>query len=402
MQSPRLIATAFVLTFAACDRGDPGANALPSGAAANPAPRSSIEAVPRRPQNTPIAGELVEIPGGSFRAGSLPAEPGRLPGLEPRVYDVELGPFRIDRLLFPNDPEKPPVTGVTRDEAARLCQARGARLCTELEWERACKGPESDKFGSGSTWQAQCARSFLACASGFDVLSMGMTVREWVSSNVVPTDNDQPRRAVVRGGAANEPEGAHRCARRMGIDPGAKSDDIGFRCCQGAPNAAVVPEPKLEVTFEKTRITAKRLEQLLAQHPKTKRLAKDVVFFREPDAANTVIARGPGDTKGFSFTVSPLLYRPAAGTEYLVVAARSGKDTSFIVVYYVMGKDEYQLATSFIMENEPGPVAFAYDNYIRPRFHFSTCWGCPAASGTSSETGKLLFREPDEVVILQP
>jgi hypothetical protein len=47
-------------------------------------------------------------------------------------------------------------------------------------------------------------------------------------------------------------------------------------------------------------------------------------------------------------------------------------------------------------------VAFAYDNYIRPRFHFSTCWGCPGASETSSETGKLLFREPDEVVILQP
>ena len=356
----------------------------------------------RRPQNTPIAGELVEVPGGSFRAGSLPAEPGRLPELEPRLYDVELGPFRIDRLLYPNDPEKPPVTGITREEAARLCQARGARLCTELEWERACKGPDSDSYGSGTSWQNYCAQSFLACASGYDVLSMGMTVREWVSSDVVPTAENQPRRAVVRGGAAEEPAGAHRCARRMGVDPAAKSEDIGFRCCQGAPNAAVVPEPKLQVTFEKTRITAKRLEELLAQHPKTKRLAKDVVFFREPDAANTVVARGPGDTKGFSFTVLPLLYRPAAGTEYLAVAARSGENTSFIVAYYVMGRDDYKLATSFILENEPGPVAFAYDNYIRPRFHFSTCWGCPASSGTSSETGKLLFREPDEVVILQP
>ncbi|MCC6898276.1 MAG: hypothetical protein IT377_04840 [Polyangiaceae bacterium] len=48
------------------------------------------------------------------------------------------------------------------------------------------------------------------------------------------------------------------------------------------------------------------------------------------------------------------------------------------------------------MKNEPGPVAFAYSGYIRPRLHFSTCWGCPG------ETGKLLHREPDAVVIVQP
>ncbi len=403
MRSPtciRALPCVFLLTLTSCEHSSaPSPAASVSASAASSAPSRARD---HAPANAPIAGELVDIPGGEFIAGSRPAEPGRQPELEPRQYPLELGPFRIDRLPYPNDPDKPPRSGVAREEAKKLCAERGARLCTELEWERACKGPKSDRFPSGANWDPSCADSAKVCASGFDVLGMGTTLSEWVSSDVIPSGGKRPRRAALRGGAAAEPPSAHRCARRVAVDADSADAKIGFRCCQGAPNAAVVPEPKLQVTFEKTHLTAERLEKLLAQDEHTRSIAKDVVFFREPDAANTVIARGPGDTKGFSFTVSPLLYRPAAGTEYLVVSARSGKDTSFVVAYYVLGKDEYKLGASFIMQDEPGPIAFAYDNYIRPRFHFSSCWGCPAASGTSSETGKILFREPDEVVILQP
>ena len=182
----------------------------------------------------------------------------------------------------------------------------------------------------------------------------------------------------------------------MGIDSDTQSDDLGFRCCKGAPNAAVVREPKIGPTFKRANISAKRLEKLLAANPRTASLAQDVQFFREPDAAQTVVARGPGDKQGFSFTVAPLTWNPVAGAEYLLVTGRSGKDTSFVLSYYVLGQDEYRLASSFIMKSEPGPVAFAYSGYIRPRLHFSTCWGCPG------ETGKVLFRNPDSVVILQP
>jgi hypothetical protein len=54
------------------------------------------------------------------------------------------------------------------------------------------------------------------------------------------------------------------------------------------------------------------------------------------------------------------------------------------------------LAASFVMQNEPGPVAIAYSESIRPRLHFSSCWGCPG------ETGKILFRAPERVAIFQP
>jgi len=130
--------------------------------------------------------------------------------------------------------------------------------------------------------------------------------------------------------------------------------------------------------------------------PRTKALAADVKFFREPDAANTVVSRGPGERKGFQFTVAPLLWNPVAGAEYLVLSARSGENLSFVLAYHVLLDDDYRLAASFVMKNEPGPVALIYSGYIRPRLHFSTCWGCPG------ETGKILYRQPDSVVIVQP
>jgi hypothetical protein len=350
----------------------------------------------RAPTQAPIANELIDIPGGAFLAGELPGQPGREPEIEPRRFEIELGPFQIDRLPYPNDPIKPALTGVTRDEARKLCAARDARLCTELEWERACKGPASDRYLSGAEWAPLCSAEPAKCASGFDVLAIGAALREWVASDVVFADRSKPRQAVLRGAPAGAPAQEHRCARRRGIDAGARADDIGFRCCKGAPNAATVPEPELLPAFEKASLSAADLEKLLSKNPVTQVLAKDVKYFREPEAARTVVSRGPGDTKGFEFTVLPLLWRPVAGAEYLVVSARSGERSSFVLAFYVVGKDEYELAASFRMQNEPGPVALAYSQSIRPRLHFSTCWGCPG------ESGRLLYRPPDSVSIVQP
>jgi hypothetical protein len=179
-------------------------------------------------------------------------------------------------------------------------------------------------------------------------------------------------------------------------EPTASSDALGFRCCKGARNAVLVVEPRAGQTFVQAPLTSTRLAELLKASPKTANLAKDVRLFREPDGAETVVSRGPGDRKGFFFTVAPLLWNPVAGADFLVVTGRSGESTSFVLVFHVMGKDDYLLASSFIMENEPGPVALAYNGYIRPRLHFSTCWGCPG------ETGKILYRDPDGAVILQP
>ena len=44
-------------------------------------------------------------------------------------------------------------------------------------------------------------------------------------------------------------------------DAGTESQDIGFRCCHGAPNAAVVSEPKAGATFAKAKLTAEELQR---------------------------------------------------------------------------------------------------------------------------------------------
>jgi hypothetical protein len=365
-----------------------------------PAPRASASAPraaePHRPKHQPLVDETVPIPAGSFFAGSVPGEPGRRPELEPRRYTVELGPFEIDRLPYPNDPARAPLTNVTRERAAALCAERGARLCTELEWERACKGPSSNTYASGADWDPRCAETPAQCASAFDVLALGMAFQEWTASDVGKSE-DQPRQgAAVRGATARAAALLHRCAARTVINPQEANGELAFRCCKGPPNAARIEEPPRGTTFEKTKLTVERLKQLLDADARTRDLGKDLKYFREPDAAATVVSRGPGDKKGFQFTVAPLSWRPTAGAEYLLVSARSGETTSFVVAYYVVAADEFRLASSFVMKNEPGPVAFAYSPDIRPRLHFSTCWGCPG------ETGKILHRRPDEVVLLQP
>jgi len=361
-----------------------GGNAATAASATPPPPKVA----------EPLPNERVDVPGGNFNVGSRPGDAGRNPELEPRLTSIELGPFQIDRLPYPNDGKSPPLTGVSRDDAKRLCSERGERLCTELEWERACKGPKSSEYATGKSWEPRCASDPLRCASGFDVLSMGGSLREWVASEV-PGKDGSGVRALLRGAPASASGPEHRCAARRTQDSESKAEDLGFRCCKGAPNAAIVPEPKLGDTFSRAKVATDVLEKVFKRDPHTANIT-GVKFYREPDAANTVVARGPGDKKGFLFTVAPLIWRPIAGAEFLLVSGKSGETDAFVAVLHVLGDDDYSVAASFYMKNEPGPVALAYSDSIRPRLHWSTCWGCPG------ETGKILFRPPESVVIFQP
>ena len=118
------------------------------------------------------AGERSKIPAGVFVAGSTPGDRGRDPVLEPALLDVRLDAFEIDRLPYPNDPTQPPLTGVTRERARALCAQRQGRLCNELEWERACKGPAGTPYAGANRWDAVCSRAPQTCASGFGTLAM--------------------------------------------------------------------------------------------------------------------------------------------------------------------------------------------------------------------------------------
>src|SRR5262249_51179794 len=108
-------------------------------------------------------------------------------------------------------------------------------------------------YESGANWDARCASDAKDCASSFDVLDMSGDLREWVASEV-PSKKGSATRALIRGAAAGTPSPEHRCATRRTLDADSKAADLGFRCCKSAPNAAIVPEPKLGDTFAHGKI----------------------------------------------------------------------------------------------------------------------------------------------------
>lgn len=343
------------------------------------------------------AGARVDIPAGKLTAGSTPGDRGRDPTLEPVLLPLELGAFSIDRSPYPNDPAKPALTSVTRSRASELCQQAGGRLCTELEWERACKGPEDTAFAGASAWDPACGHAPGTCATGFGVLGMGGALREWTASDVAPIENVQIKGAAVRGARADSAASDHRCAHRVAVDPGASGDDSGFRCCHGAPNAASVPSPQWQQTFRKAELTPSQAAEMFATVPELKDLGHEITYFKEPDDVNLALSRGDagaGSVPNTSFTTSPILWSPVPGEEILVVAGRAQK-TAFIVAFYRLPGDRYRIGSSFLLRDEKGPIVLGYNSYVRKRLSWALCWDC------RGESGLVTFREDNRVVITQ-
>jgi formylglycine-generating enzyme len=206
------------------------------------------------------------IPGGVLRAGSAPNEVPRVADAELAGVDVRMDGFYVDVLPWPNEPGAIATTNVTREEAQRLCASKAKRLCTELEWERACKGPDNARYEYGEDYDARvCGAGASAessarrpsdrsgpCQSGFGVRQMHGGAWEWTDSRWGRgTTRDL---GVLRGG--NDPEGdvASRCAYARPLGPAERSPATGFRCCAGDRNE---PEVRLDVTvgaaFERAR-----------------------------------------------------------------------------------------------------------------------------------------------------
>lgn len=345
----------------------------------------------RPPKKTLGAGQSVTIEAGSFAAGSTPGDVGREPGLEPVLEPVELGEFKIDRLPYPNDPAQPPRTGVTREQAQALCAERKQRLCTEAEWERACKGPDGDLYPTGSSWDPACDEHPRDCASGFDVVAMGEALREWTSSTLQDQDKTL---GVLRGARAKAADVDHRCARREPADPGAQGADIGFRCCSGPANAAVLKRPEPLQAFRKVQLDEKQVTEMIKTVPQLANLG-DVTFFKEPDDVNVVTERGDGGKSGALMTTSPLMWSPELGEELLVIAGRGSSGSAFVAAFYRLPDDRYRIASSFVLMQNAGPIVLAFNGWVRNRITWSTCWGC------LGEEGAVVYRKNRRVVIEQ-
>jgi len=342
------------------------------------------------------AGQRLDVAAGTFVSGSTPGDDGREASFEPLLADVKMGAFAIDALPYPNDPTAAPELVSSASEAARLCNERGARLCTELEWERACKGPDDDRFATGPVWNEACDRSPSLCASGFGARAMGF-MREWTDSTVAPSKDNETH--VVRGG----PDSARRCAARARATAKGMPARMAFRCCHGDRNDVAVAPIEARPAFRKTDLDAAALEKIFAGVPELARIGAGVRLYDNADvktilARSSPRARADGTTasvaEGISFATSPILWSPEPGVELLVATGRA-KKTGFVVALWALPGGKYRFASSFLLLDYMAPVALAYEPSRRKELRWTTCWSC------AGEHGAVSLRDDGRAVIVQ-
>lgn len=189
----------------------------------------------------PCPSGMVLVPGGAFRFGAGSDDDLKNFGdIDARLERVES--FCIDTYEHPNRSRSRPSVNVTWTQADQACRKEGKRLCTEVEWERACKGPANRRFPYGRDFDADAcnaateagearrvvtAGAFRRCRSGFGVFDLSGNVAEWTADLYEPGFSDR----VARGGASDRPGWDTRCASRAAKAPGTREPLLGFRCC---------------------------------------------------------------------------------------------------------------------------------------------------------------------------
>ncbi len=187
------------------------------------------------------------IPPGALIAGTPPERLPRVADEEMAGEQVVMTGFYIDVFPYPNEPGAIPTTNVTQAEAAELCASHEKRLCTELEWERACKGSQNTAYEYGDTYKpATCAtgstRTLVpngvnaGCKSAFGVHDLHGGIWQWTSSQW-RRDASKMNLGAVRGGNASQGELVGRCANGRGVRADIRRPDVGFRCCVGEANS---------------------------------------------------------------------------------------------------------------------------------------------------------------------
>jgi len=220
---------------------------------------------------------MVWIPPGALVAGTPPDSYPRLADEEIPGEQLILSGYYIDVYPYPNEEGAIPLTNVTRDEAEKLCAERDKRLCAELEWERACKGPDNhvyeygDRYrpepcGTGSAALLRPSGLRVGCRSDFGVRDLHGGAWEWTRSTF--NRGRGKGLATVRGGNDASGELIGRCAHAVGRAPDQRAAQVGFRCCDGANVApdvelVVLHQRKLEARDKLDRELARRLLEAL-------------------------------------------------------------------------------------------------------------------------------------------
>ena len=200
------------------------------------------------------------VPRGMVWIAPGPLVVGTPPNLVPRRVDRDLPGeqfmlhgFYMDVFAYPNEEGAIPTTNVTQADARALCNKLDKRLCTELEWERACKGPaqhvfeygdhySEDTCGTGTAVLPRPSGFKVGCRSDFGVHDMHGDAFEWTNSRWL-RGTTSAALVAVRGGNDTTGELVARCANAESRPAEYKSSNTGFRCCRGPVNEVAIVMP---------------------------------------------------------------------------------------------------------------------------------------------------------------
>jgi serine/threonine protein kinase/formylglycine-generating enzyme required for sulfatase activity len=150
---------------------------------------------------------------------------------------VSVHSYCIDAYEYPNHADGKPQVGTNFSGAETACASQGKRLCSEEEWEKACKGPDNLRFPYGQSYSSGSCNSgkggvapsgsYGSCKSGYGVYDMSGNAAEWTSTRFASGVGDR----TVKGGSYLRSDTDLRCSARQNKSPGSHSGDLGFRCC---------------------------------------------------------------------------------------------------------------------------------------------------------------------------
>lgn len=350
--------------------------------ATSPAAAAKVQTKRREPKPAG-AGQVVSVPAGKVWLGSVPGTADRDPSREADHVALQLPAFSIDRLPYPNDPALPPLTNVTRDEAADKCSEAGKRLCTEQEWERACEGDDEAVFPMGATWQAStCGDDRVACDSALGVSELGLLSREWTGSDAPAGIGVSSRTAVTRGSTRAAVAAEHRCSARNAATPDSRSDSIGFRCCQGETVASAYPTEEAQPLIVPLELSTEAQREVLKSVPTLASYADSFVPMNGADTARALSRGGRGADTITWWTLAPsaFTWSPMPGEQIVVVSGHVKEGVLIAALYPHEGK--YLPGASTVLHERDSSVVMASREDSPTSLLWTSCWGCFGEGGS--------------------
>ncbi len=146
----------------------------------------------------------------------------------------------VDAYEYPNEAGAITQDMVSHEQATRLCEQAGKRLCTIDEWQAACHGKDNLKYSYGNNYnQTKCNTNTKAakrsgrkeqCRSWYGMYDMNGNMWEWTAT----PSKERNSLYLVAGGAWDTNNASSCSENKFSFYPQNQYNFVGFRCCKNA------------------------------------------------------------------------------------------------------------------------------------------------------------------------